>query len=74
VSDGKQLTSASREFVARCVFEIDRTFTRIAADLERAKHMRGDKSWRKDCLTAAQRKALSKATKRLRAAAKEWSK
>ncbi len=75
MSDGKQLSSGARAMVATMVGEHLTELGRLTAAFGRiGAGIHGDKAWRRDCLTPEQRKALSKATKRLRAAAKAWAK
>lgn len=72
--NGAHLSSEVRAFIAEQVCAVVRDLAQVHCALADARYARGDRAWRRECLTAEQRKSIKKATRRVRAEAKKWLK
>ncbi len=71
--NGAHLTLEAQAAVAQAVATLTKRLGQVAADLELARLARGDREWRRECLTRTQRDEVAAATARVRAEAREWA-
>jgi hypothetical protein len=72
--NGAHLSAKTREALAEIATMIVADINRAAELLQSARFGRSDRAWRRECLTAEQRRAIKHATRAVRAEARKWLK
>lgn len=70
--NGVYLGEFARANVAERVAELVTNLNELTHRLDNVRMARGDRDWRRDMLTVAQRAEVKAATKRVRRAIREW--